>query len=109
MNDNFLTGIFNNPPLVAISELNGHLPCHEDLFDAETAEDFWQLMTSLPRRVEPPSLSKFVSLLLQDTWSGPGDDMYSGVTASHLLAVSLGEFAMNAFDTTLTNIQRCFR
>lgn len=109
MNDAFLTGIFNNPPLVAISEVHAHLPCHEDLFDAETTEDFWRLMTSLPQRPEPPSLSKFVSLLLQDAWSGPGDDMYSGVTASHLLAVSLGEFTLNAFDTTLTNTQRCFR
>ncbi|KAL1620816.1 hypothetical protein SLS56_009483 [Neofusicoccum ribis] len=87
LGDGFQAAFYNSPPMIALSELFGSLPCPESLFEAESACEFQQLVCSRPRGPDPHSPSEFVSFLFHDTWPGPKHDMYSRLTADHLLVI----------------------
>lgn len=83
--------IYNNPPLMTIAELSGHLPCTEALWDAPSNEEFDA------RRADTVLCSDFLCLktlvagLLGEDWTEGTESSYGELSIYHLHYLVLGE------------------
>lgn len=73
---------YNSPPQMAISELTGHFPCDDQVFEAETAGEFEKLVSAEKREL-PPSPSSLVGSLLH----GPLPETLPRLLSEHQLAI----------------------
>lgn len=106
LSDSFMAGFFNGTPQVMVSEMIGGMTCRETIFEAETAQEYMRL---LPLEADIPkcqSLAGSVSSLLQDTWPGPADESYNGLTPSNLLHIISGA-SPGLINYPLTESQHC--
>lgn len=92
--DALVTLFCNNPPMMTLPEMAGHLPCSPELWDAESFGVFEKLRES---EEEDGAgflcLRDLVSDLLAEDWPGVECRPYSHLHFSHLHAVTYGKFA----------------
>ncbi|KAF5020901.1 hypothetical protein F66182_7053 [Fusarium sp. NRRL 66182] len=68
VSDTYLTMFFNNPPLMAVKEMTGHLPCPFELWDADSSTAFQEKVQQNLKRSYPSSYTEAVSGLLAEEW-----------------------------------------
>ncbi|KAF2849811.1 hypothetical protein T440DRAFT_468877 [Plenodomus tracheiphilus IPT5] len=69
LTDNMLAMFLNSSPQVAISEMDGDLPCKEDIFNAELVLEFERLNLLQRSRASASTLPELLSLLLDESIS----------------------------------------
>ncbi|KAJ5543848.1 hypothetical protein N7513_003429 [Penicillium frequentans] len=68
----------------------GDMPCREELFEAETAQKFEQLLSLESAGSPSKSLADFIFLLLSDAYPGPEDESFSQITPNDLFIMISG-------------------
>lgn len=86
-----LAGALNSNPLISVSEMIGDMPCREELFEAETAQKFEQLLSLESAGSPSKSLADFIFLLLSDAYPGPEDESFSQITPNDLFIMISGK------------------
>ncbi|KAH6974781.1 hypothetical protein EDB80DRAFT_830640, partial [Ilyonectria destructans] len=82
-----MAGALNSNPLISVSEMIGDMPCREELFEADTAQKFEQLLSLEPAGIPSKPLADFIFLLLSDACPGPEDESFSRLKPADLFIV----------------------
>jgi hypothetical protein len=90
--DNVTTLFCNNPPVMALPEMAGHLPCTPELWDADSSEAFNEMREKEERGMGISCLRDAISDLFAEVWPRPEAALYRHLHFSHLNAMVLGEF-----------------
>ncbi|KAH7142679.1 hypothetical protein B0J13DRAFT_445200, partial [Dactylonectria estremocensis] len=102
-----MASALNINPLISVSEMIGDMPCREELFEADTAQNFEQLLSLEPAGIPSKSLADFIFLLLSDAC--PEDESFSRLLPTDLFIIisALGLIVAvakaNCLTSTLSN------
>lgn len=86
-----MASALNSNPLISMSEMIGDMPCREELFEAETAQRFEQLLSLEPAGITSKPLADLIFLLLSDACPGPEDESFSRITLDDLFIIISGK------------------
>ncbi|KAH8653626.1 hypothetical protein BX600DRAFT_83123 [Xylariales sp. PMI_506] len=88
---------YNHPPLMTISEMSGHLPCSEELWEAKSKNEFDMRNATVKLDQGPQCLKSLVSGLLGEEWTEEMRESYEQLSIHHLhgLVLSLQPVIFN--------------
>jgi hypothetical protein len=92
--DATLAIFFNSPPRVAISEMIGDLPCCENLFRAETAPQYEQLILSEHSALPVSTLSGVMTDLVFRPVGESQIEVRKDITAANMLILICGMYCL---------------
>jgi len=88
--DTLTTLFYNKPPIMMVSEVSGHLPCSESVWDSTTGHDFLEQAGHENSRPDFPCLKDLISGLLDAEWPKNKDLSYRKLTVNHLHVLICG-------------------
>lgn len=89
--DSMMVLFANSPPRIVLAEMNGHLPCSAELWDAESAVEFEERRAEEYDRGGFHCLVDLISGLLAEEWPGVDSTPYCHLHFHHLHAIICGD------------------
>jgi hypothetical protein len=92
VNDSLMVLFCNNPPMMAAKEMTGHLPCPNDLWEADSDITFQERAQHRIIRSCPSRCNEAVSGLLSAEWTTSKTESFRRLDVSDLFYISAGTF-----------------
>jgi hypothetical protein len=92
VNDSLMVLFCNNPPIMTAKEMTGHLPCPNDLWEADSDITFQERAQHRIARCYPSRCNEAVSGLLSAEWTTSEAESFRSLDISDLFYISAGTF-----------------
>ncbi|KAH6959203.1 hypothetical protein DER45DRAFT_613711 [Fusarium avenaceum] len=90
VNDSLMVLCCNNPPIMTVKEMTGHLPCPNDLWEADSDITFQERARHRIARSYPSRCSEVVSGVLSAEWTISQAESFRSLDTSDLFYISAG-------------------
>ncbi|KIW06920.1 uncharacterized protein PV09_02589 [Verruconis gallopava] len=87
INDAWFTLFSNHPPAMTFLDMSGHLPCRDELWNADCPEDFMRVVSQEGGAVGTPCLKSLMSGLLGEEWTEHTMALYGLLDVKHFLTI----------------------
>lgn len=91
INDAWLSLLTNHPPAMTFLDMDGALPCGDELWDLDYPRCREDFARKVERSLSQPCLKSLISGLLGDTWNDSTVALYRGLEIDHFLVIVLGK------------------
>lgn len=92
VNDSLMVLCCNNPPIMTVKEMTGHLPCPNDLWEADSDITFQERARHRIARSHPSRCSEIVSGILSAEWTISQAESFRSLDVSDLFYISAGTY-----------------
>ena len=94
INDGWFTLFSNHPPAMTFFDMTGHLPCRDELWNADRAASFESLRSQEDFSSSLPCPKFLISALLGDEWTEGTVALFQHLDIKHFLVIIFGEFSV---------------
>jgi hypothetical protein len=91
--DGLLALFCNSPPNTTVSEMSGHFPCRDELWDADCSTSFAAEQNKEEPLLQSLSMKDLLAALLDDEWEDAATIVYQSLSVFHLYAAIGGTYS----------------